>query len=951
MKKVWFVLLAVILSVALFTVTASAYYVQETGTVGDFVIEVYDEGFGSTAVISGYTGSGGAITLPTTFKGYPIVSMGSDVFKGNTNITSLVVPEGYTQISDNAFEGCSKLTRVQLPSSLRYLSDKAFLNCTKLKSVNIPRNIQYVGSRVFKGCTALETITIPRGVEFWGQNVFGGCTGLKTVTVEEGVTDIPSFNDCTGLTTINFPSSVEYIESYTFRNCPSLTGITLPDGLKTIGYEAFAGCEGLKEINIPASVTTIYDGAFAYCHGLTAVHITDLEAWCHIKYERYDYVSTGNPLLLAEHLYLNGEPVEHLVIPESVTDIQDFLFVDCKTLKTVTLHNGVTRIGVAAFSGCENLKKINIPSSVTEIGDSAFGGTSSLTKISLPNSITKLGTSVFYESGLKSFTVPNNRKSIPYGLFQSCKDLSSVTISNSVTTIEERAFMHCFALRSVTIPGSVTTIEEDAFYDCRGLQTLEIPASVTTIGEYAFYDCYDLERVTFKGNVPKMGSNVFVWCSGLKSVIFPEGFTTIPEGTFGKCLSLRTVILPKSITGVGDAAFFDCPLENVYYAGTKKQAKAISVGVDNTAFTGASWQYSHSPAPLKLTVHPKTDYEPLGFYATMTVKATGDGVEYVWYTKDVGASTYTKDSTTGTSYTAQLTAKSKNRRVYCVVTDAYGNRVQSKTVFMRERVDITTQPKSVTTRYGKTAKVTVKATGDDLTYTWYFKNFGGTKFKKSSVTSATYSCKMTDASKYRQLYCVIKDKYGHTAQSYTVSLYLDNKVGITTQPKTAYTVMGKTAKVTVKAAGTGLKYTWYIKNAGATKYIKSSVTSATYSCKLTKASKNRRLYCVVTDAYGNRVQSEIVYLREKVSIITQPKTTYTAIGKTAKVTVKASGDGLKYTWYIKNAGATKYIKSSATSATYSCKFTKSRENRRIYCVVMDKYGNRVQSTTVTLKAK
>ncbi|MBQ9842378.1 MAG: hypothetical protein IJO42_04630, partial [Clostridia bacterium] len=38
-------------------------------------------------------------------------------------------------------------------------------------------------------------------------------------------------------------------------------------------------------------------------------------------------------------------------------------------------------------------------------------------------------------------------------------------------------------------------------------------------------------------------------------------------------------------------------------------------------------------------------------------------------------------------------------------------------------------------------------------------------------------------------------------------------------------------------------------------------------------------------------------------ITTQPKTSYTAYGATAKATVKASGDGLKYTWYVKNAGA------------------------------------------------
>ena len=50
-------------------------------------------------------------------------------------------------------------------------------------------------------------------------------------------------------------------------------------------------------------------------------------------------------------------------------------------------------------------------------------------------------------------------------------------------------------------------------------------------------------------------------------------------------------------------------------------------------------------------------------------------------------------------------------------------------------VKITTQPKNVTVGYGETAKVSVKASGDGLTYLWYYANKGSDTFKKSSVTS------------------------------------------------------------------------------------------------------------------------------------------------------------------------------------------------------------------------
>ena len=96
--------------------------------------------------------------------------------------------------------------------------------------------------------------------------------------------------------------------------------------------------------------------------------------------------------------------------------------------------------------------------------------------------------------------------------------------------------------------------------------------------------------------------------------------------------------------------------------------------------------------------------------------------------------------------------------------------MKTKTFTLRESVSITTQPKTVTVKKNATAKVTLKASGDGLTYQWYIKNATATKFSKSSVTTATYSTKMTDKAKNRQIYCVIKDKYGNTVKTVTVKL-------------------------------------------------------------------------------------------------------------------------------------------------------------------------------------
>jgi len=115
--------------------------------------------------------------------------------------------------------------------------------------------------------------------------------------------------------------------------------------------------------------------------------------------------------------------------------------------------------------------------------------------------------------------------------------------------------------------------------------------------------------------------------------------------------------------------------------------------------------------------------------------------------------------------------------------------------------------------------------------------------------------------------------------------------------------------------------------------------------------KDRLVYCVVTDKYGNTVKSNTVRMRMAATITTQPKSVKVALNKTAKVTVKAAGDGLKYTWYVKNKGASKYTKSSITKSTYSIKMTSKVNGRYVYCVVKDKYGKTVKSNTVSLRKK
>ena len=266
----------------------------------------------------------------------------------------------------------------------------------------------------------------------------------------------------------------------------AVTGeIIIPNSVVSIGEYAFRDCKSLSSVTIPNSVTSIGASAFSSCSSLTSVHITDLAAWFGISFRG----NASNPLYYAHNLYLKGELIKELVIPNSVTNIGQYAFEGCSSLTSITIHNSVISIGRNAFSYCSGLMSVTIPNSVTSIGKDAFYRCSSLTSITIPNSVTSIGDYTFAEcESLTSITIPNSVISIGSWAFYICKSLTFITIPNSVTSIGEEAFALCFKLTSITIPNSVTSIGKGAFRSCDALTsvTIENEEGKVVIGKEAF---------------------------------------------------------------------------------------------------------------------------------------------------------------------------------------------------------------------------------------------------------------------------------------------------------------------------------------------------------------------------------------------------------------------------------------------------------------------------------
>ena len=145
------------------------------------------------------------------------------------------------------------------------------------------------------------------------------CSGLTTITIPNSLTNIgrAAFDGTAWYE--NQPDGLIYIGKVVYKYKGTMSeGVQIVIAIKggTLGIVAgaFSGCTNIASVTIPNSVTSIGESAFSGCSGLTAVHITDIAAWCNIYFANID----ANPLSYARHLYLKGQEINNLVIPNSV---------------------------------------------------------------------------------------------------------------------------------------------------------------------------------------------------------------------------------------------------------------------------------------------------------------------------------------------------------------------------------------------------------------------------------------------------------------------------------------------------------------------------------------------------------------------------------------------------------------------------------------------------------
>lgn len=640
-------------------------------TSGDFTYELNDDG---SAIITRYSGSAAALTIPSSLDGHTVKQIGSYAFGKNTTLTSVSIPETVTELEYSAFMDCTSLTAVTIPSGL-----------TKAGSL---------GSGAFSGCSALTTVQFGSGLTSIPEALFES-TGLKTVTLPESVTSIGmwAFADCAKLEQVSFPASLTSIDGCAFENCTALTAVTLPKRLTELGNDVFENCSALKSVWIPKSLTNINgfgDGCFAGCTALT------------------DITFETGITKIADHQF-DGSPIKSITIPGTVTTIGSSAFSGCANLTAIDLPTSVTQIdayafsstgltavtlpkhlrklGLSAFSGCTALKSVFIPLSLQNTSN-PFRNCKALTDVTFEDGRTELPDTLLEDSGIRQFTVPQTVTKIGDSAFAGCTQLTAITLPAGLRELGSGAFSGCTALTGVALPDSLTALGYGAFANCTALTAAEFPAGITPaswrnssdmlrnctslrsvklpktvpfLDDEFFAGCTALEQIVLPDSVTKIGSNLFNGCTALTDVTLSTNLQAIPANTFYGCASLQKLVAPYAVTKIGKNAFANCTslteltlLRNV----TEAAADALSYPEQVTVY-GVKGTYAETYAASVGASFAAIDRPATAVFLpkSVTLKVGGSGRflpsldpvdctdELVWSSSDASVAAVSADGT------------------------------------------------------------------------------------------------------------------------------------------------------------------------------------------------------------------------------------------------------------------------------------------------------------------
>lgn len=417
------------------------------------------------------------------------------LFHNTPRLVTAKLPNTLTSIHDDEFRGCNNLTGdIQIPASCTFIGKKAFAN-TAIKTLTSSEPI-IIDKSAFENCYLLQDFDIIPGTAI-GDSAFYCCYNLQKEEIPFGThVGKAAFQGVRSIEKITISSGVS-IGDNAFSDS-DLSEVIIENGVNEIADKAF-GLK-VKKISFNGSVASIGNIFF---EGLEEVHVPDVATWCQLP------ITDEGPMKFSPHLYIGEEEATDVVVPNSVSNLRDYAFLNCNSLTSVTLSPGVKSIGNEAFNNCGNLTSVALPVTLTEIGEKAFQDCGELVAAQLPSKLASIGEYAF--SG--------------------CAKLASLSLPATLTSIQQNAFSGCSSLIKLDLPSSITSIEQHAFENCSALQTVAVhwdePITIGDVFTSIPSDCYLYCPINTATKYFNAGWNVFTNLkeAGILSVTANSGGT------------------------------------------------------------------------------------------------------------------------------------------------------------------------------------------------------------------------------------------------------------------------------------------------------------------------------------------------------------------------------------------------------------------------------------------
>ncbi len=529
--------------------------------VGDYGFLTVADGDNAGVYLVDYIGTSRFLELPKDYNDaqYEV----GKYFCYGSDIVTLVISDGVTEINEYAFANCSELISVTVGKNVSKIYRQnnwsgAFASCNKL--IEIINN------------SDTGNLSLPHAIEtHTGESKIDYVDGFAFYTTENGVAYLVSYvgNDSVITLPALYNDAPYHVYDYAFYYT-DVKEIKIPETILSFG-STFFNSENVKT-NVYENVRYLGNDENPYVLALGFVSNTATADKINLKLH-------NDTVMIAERAFYNEYYVETIDFGESLKVIFEEAFCYCEKLKEIILPDTVIKIENYAFATCKNAERVYLGARLEYIGDSAFNALGKITEIRIPASVTHIGAKAFYNTYLlekiyfNAIAVESFGADVFYNYYTNPDSKAAVTvvIGDGVTVIPDYAFGNSRAeapkviLVTVADPSDLKYIGAYAFGANLNVEALELP-SAEHIGIYAFYGSTSLKSIKIP-NAELIDSYAFASCSLLESV--EVGSATINNYAFRDCIALKTVKIGENAQ-VKSYAFYGCtsvteltlPLEN-----------------------------------------------------------------------------------------------------------------------------------------------------------------------------------------------------------------------------------------------------------------------------------------------------------------------------------------------------------------------------------------------------